>query len=590
MLSGIARGQANFAGRLDASFHPPTDIGIPLFVHETYAVAIQSDGRVLFGGRMDYEGDELIRLNIDGSRDSTFNGGAPVGFTEISAIIVQPDGAILVAGAHLTRLLPDGTLDPSFSAELAGDSTIWKRPSTRLALQTDGKILVTGYFTSVNGIPSLGIARLLPDGSLDSTFAFNPNDIPATIDALQLHPTGKVLVAGYNYTAGYKYVAGTIIRLMSSGSLDTSFVTDPERGVSAIALHGDGRIVVAGYYWNGSYQQHGYINRLKENGSDDPGFFRWSIRNYRLGTEGVHALIVQPDGKILAGGSFFLEDNLGSLLRLNADGTIDTGFDSSFQSAGGDDIYSVTSMALQSDGRFLHRRGFRVCRGCATAGHRPHVQCWLQCTGSRVILRRELFHHGKRQQPHRHDSARRVGPRACHWSTTPSRYFPIIPYPGLQFRPTRRGLQFESGQVTFANGETSKTFSPAGPGTIRASNRRRPSKCAITGSSAPLAYGDRTKHVLHVFDDDSLGLPGSIDPAFDGGHDGNGFLRFRTQPTAGCSSPFFTFIRRVRSHESSPAESGWHAGSFIAPTCRMFTALVLQPTERSSSRGRRSHA
>src|SRR4051812_31499949 len=99
-MAGIARGQANFAGRLDASFHPPTDIGIPLYVHETYAVAIQPDGRVLFGGRMHFEGDEIIRLNTDGSRDSTFNGGAPVEFTDISAMTVQPDGAILLGGGN----------------------------------------------------------------------------------------------------------------------------------------------------------------------------------------------------------------------------------------------------------------------------------------------------------------------------------------------------------------------------------------------------------------------------------------------------------------------------------------------------------
>src|SRR4030095_8196993 len=195
-MTGIARGQATFAGRLDASFHPPTDIGVPLYVHETYAVAIQPDGKVLFGGRMNYEGDELIRLHPDGSRDSTFNGGAPVGFTEISAIAVQPDGAILVAGANLTRLLPDGALDPSFSAELSGDSTLYSRPPTRLALQPDGKIVVTGYFTAINGAPAPGIARLLPDGSLDPSFVVTANEIPGTIDAMHAQPRGQGLLSG----------------------------------------------------------------------------------------------------------------------------------------------------------------------------------------------------------------------------------------------------------------------------------------------------------------------------------------------------------------------------------------------------------
>jgi uncharacterized delta-60 repeat protein len=526
---------------------------------------------------MNYEGDELIRLNADGSRDSTFNSGAPVGFNEISAIVVQPDGAILVAGADLRRLLPDGTLDPSFSAELSGDSTLYSRPPTRVALQPDGKIVVTGYFTAINDTPVAGIARLLPNGSLDPDFAVNASEIPGTIDAMQLQPDGKILLAGYNFTPATFTWEGRFIRLMPDGSLDPSFVTDPERGVSAIALHGDGRIVVAGYYWNGSFDQHGYINRLTENGSDDPAFSAGPFGITGWETEGVHALIVQSDGKILAGGSFFLEDYLGSLLRLNADGTRDTGFDSTFQSAGGDDIYSVTSMALQNDGRFYIAGDFAFVGGVPRQGI---ARLFTNGSGAQGLVSFSASSYSITESGSNFTvTIEREGPDLgpvmvdCAIQVLPDYY--AYSNPGLQFGQPDEDFTATTGQVTFTNGETSKTFSLP----VRNDLLIEPTETfevAITGSSVPLAYGERTKSLLHVFDDDSLGLPGSIDPAFNGNITGTVSALF-TQPDGRVlvAGAFTSFDSIDRANLLRLNLDGTLDLSF-APTVPDVTALALQ--------------
>src|SRR5206468_12782694 len=143
---------------------------------------------------------------------------------------------------------------------------------TRLALQADGKIIVTGGFVQVNGTEQRGLARLRPDGSVDTTFVAASDDVPESIDAVLVQPDGKVLLAGYFIDPTTMH--GQLLRLLPNGTRDPSFVfaSTLDRGISAITLQPNGRILASGYTWRTYYRSYGFVTRLLGDGSPDSTF------------------------------------------------------------------------------------------------------------------------------------------------------------------------------------------------------------------------------------------------------------------------------------------------------------------------------
>jgi uncharacterized delta-60 repeat protein len=136
-----------------------------------------SDGKILVGGWFtNMNGtsvNHIARLNVDGSLDTTFNIGT--GFdSDVMSSNLQSDGKILVCGHFSTfngtpmnliaRLNSDGTLDQAFNIGANGGYILTNE------IQPDGKILVGGYFTTSDGVSVKGVTRLNPDGSADPTF------------------------------------------------------------------------------------------------------------------------------------------------------------------------------------------------------------------------------------------------------------------------------------------------------------------------------------------------------------------------------------------------------------------------------------
>ncbi len=334
-------GRLNADGSLDTTFDPGANGDI-------YTLAVQPDGKILVGGSFTMLGGSgtgttprgrIGRLNADGSLDTTFDPGANA---DVFTLAVQPDGKILVGGwftmvggggagttprYSLARLHTNGTLDTSFDPganSYVGD----------LALQPDGKILVGGPFTMLGGggtgtTARSHIGRLNADGSLDTTFNPGAN---ARLQELIVQPDGKILVAG-DFTALGGGTGTTtrnhLGRLHADGSLDTSFNPGANGSVYALALQADGKIVAAGPFTElgeGIFTTARiFIGRLHADGSLDT--------TLNPGANGaVYAVAVQPDGKILVGGSFTaLGGGTGTTTRnrigrLNADGTVDTTF------------------------------------------------------------------------------------------------------------------------------------------------------------------------------------------------------------------------------------------------------------------------
>lgn len=300
--------------------------------------AVLPDGRILIGGYFTtYNGtvrNRIARLNADGSLDTSFDPG--VGLDDgVHTMVVQPDGRILIGGDFnttdgvtsngLARLNPNGTRDTLFTLGASDFSLL-----LQIALQPDGKVLIAGYLSSYEGVQRQGIARVNSDGSLDATFdagAIRATNQPGTPYDIALQSDGKILIAGW-FTSVGGVSRNRIARLNSDGSVDPSF--DPGAGannqVHAVAVQQDGHVLIGGEFtaYDGTSQTR--IARLLPDGRLDSTFATGSGFNLR-----VNSIAVQPDGRALTSGRFTSYDGVSrrAIALLNLDGSLDPTFASS---------------------------------------------------------------------------------------------------------------------------------------------------------------------------------------------------------------------------------------------------------------------
>ncbi len=172
---------------------------------------------------------------------------------------------------------------------------------------------------------------------------FNPG-ADGPVYAIAVQPDQKILVGGaFTNSPGIG-----LARVHATGSTrDSNFVASALGGVvSALAIQRDGRILVGGNFTNLAGTQRPCLGRLNEDGSIDASF--------NPGVSGiapiVRCLAIQPDGKILVGGNFstLAGQSRYCLGRLNADGSLDTGFT---PPTGTVPLFEagVTSLLIQSD-------------------------------------------------------------------------------------------------------------------------------------------------------------------------------------------------------------------------------------------------
>ena len=287
----------------------------------------------------------------------------PFNSGNVNALAVQPDGKLLVGGSwlqtpgnlglsrNLVRLNTDGSVDEAFAPAMGGMSAVHA-----LAVQPDGKILVGGWFSTVNGESRQNIARLNADGTLDAGFA---PDTDGAVCALALQPDGAIVVGGYFGTLGGA-AALCVGRLSANGMLDTGFVASADNEVETLAVQADGRIIVGGAFGTLDGESRACLGRLNADGSLDEAFDPGATS---AGYCYVSALALQGDGAILVAGSF---DTLGGaprgyLGRLDTNGVVDAGFDP--EPDGG-----VNSLAVQADGAILAGGWFSVIGGALRGG------------------------------------------------------------------------------------------------------------------------------------------------------------------------------------------------------------------------------
>lgn len=253
------------AGKVNTDFGSDFDIG--------RAVAVQADGKIVMAGHampgatlVDFA---LARYNTDGTLDPSFGAGGILttdiggGFNDASAVAIQPDGKIILAGAAmvgstsdiaLVRYDTDGTLDNSFNGNgiVTTDLGLTTDNARSIAIQTDGKILVTGY-TVDNITVLIAVLRYNMDGTLDRSFdtdgvvttGFGTGEDFGSAVAIQAD--GKVVVAGATDNDA------ALVRYTADGALDLTFgsaglVTNPigKSSGRSVAIQQDGKIIMAG--------------------------------------------------------------------------------------------------------------------------------------------------------------------------------------------------------------------------------------------------------------------------------------------------------------------------------------------------------
>ncbi len=386
-ISGTARNniaRLNADGSLDATFNPDANGGV-------YSIAVQADGKILIGGWFNQISgtarNNIARLNADGSLDTTFNPNAD---SWIRSIAVQADGKILIGGwftsiggvarKYIARLNPDGTVDSEFDPKLDYPFSGFVYP---IAIQADGKIIVGGDFTSVSGVSRRSIARLNADGTVEASFDPNAGyGLLATIYdifALILQPDGKIIIGGDFASAG-GFIRNNIARLNPDGTVDSALNTggeldrtfNPPNGFvlyngtangrdegNAVAIQPDGKIVVIG----SSSDSNGTNNELlvmryNVDGTLDTSFNDNGMVTYKraANTSDIGAAVaIQTDGKIIAVGRSINNGRVALILRYNSDGTPDESFNGSgvviFNS--GSVINEANAVAIQADGKIV---------------------------------------------------------------------------------------------------------------------------------------------------------------------------------------------------------------------------------------------
>lgn len=336
----------NNDGTLDSTFAGDGDVwtSIGSTRDESYAAAIQSEGKILIAGYTDAGPKDamgLLRFNADGTLDSSFGSGNGKQYywygspgssnAHAYAMALQRDGMIVLAGETETagtkdfaviRVKPDGNLDTSFGTGGRVVTPIGSSNDTAnaVAIQKDGKIVVAGQADMGALNFDFAVARYNTNGTLDTSFdgdGMVTTDFGTAaqyVNSIAIRPDGTILAAGYSAPSSVKHAV--IARYTPSGALDTVFgvggvintyAPGGETRINEIAPQNNDKFVVAGDFYDGTYTDH-FVAQYLASGVLDTSFD--SDGMLVTGTSGAddhgEALAVSPDGKIVVAGDSFV--------------------------------------------------------------------------------------------------------------------------------------------------------------------------------------------------------------------------------------------------------------------------------------------
>jgi uncharacterized delta-60 repeat protein len=290
-------------------------------------------------------GDVDVKFGVAGKVETQFPNSAPG-----RAVVAQTDGKLVAVGGstgfQIARYLQEGKLDPAFGN--GGIRSAVLGPATNYAhaviLQPDGKILIAGESGTGNADHGIVVIRLNADGNFDNSFggdgivSFELGSNQSIANSLLLQPDGKIVVIGSTSPAANQYDA-ILLRLTTAGLLDTTFATNgvatAHNGTQSLGICGallsDGRILVGGTTFIGPFGAYGdwdfFMLRYNAGGTPDGSFGSNGkvVSTIGGGQDIINSLVLQTDGKIVAAGSV-LSDNFDmAVVRYTAAGQLDAG-------------------------------------------------------------------------------------------------------------------------------------------------------------------------------------------------------------------------------------------------------------------------
>ncbi len=368
-------------GNIDPLFNP-LGAGANGTVH---AVKALPDGKVLIGGAFtQYNGAPaayIARLNADGTLDNTFNTGTgPNGI--VHAVAVQPNGRIVLGGAftsvngtgrdRMARLMPDGAIDPGFTPATLNTGYSW---IADIEVQPDGRIVAaranTLVFDGCGSTTYPPVVRLNANGSADGTFSMASMCISFTlgwVNDVALRADGSLLIGGVFSTIGGVTRNGYAV-LNSNGTLNAavfSAATHDLGTVRSVAVNADGKMLIGGND-NWTFPGSTHLPRYNADGSTDATWTPGTGPN-----DPVTAVAVQPDGKVIIAGSFTQYNGtaVAGLARLNNNGTLDATFN-----PGSGPVSTVHELAVEAYGNVLIAGDLSNYAGTAIGGVTRVLTC-----------------------------------------------------------------------------------------------------------------------------------------------------------------------------------------------------------------------
>jgi uncharacterized delta-60 repeat protein len=306
-----------------------------------------------------------------GSLDISFNPGSGPNPSSISCMALETNGQIVLGGSftsfngfqssYVARLDSDGSVDTSFYTGVGPNAQL-----TSVLAQSNGEVLIAGYFSSINGLRWNQPALLRTDGSLDPSFDTSEADgggiVGDGITAMALQADGKILLGGGSFLVSNMTFNG-IVRLDTNAALDLTF--QPESGASngdvlAIGFQSAGQIIVGGSFTGFNGVPNSYLARLNFDGSVDTSF-----NNGGLQDGYIQNFAITPQDQIVICGSFTSINGYSrnGIARLNSNGTLDTTFNPGFGFNG-----SISAICAQSNGMVVIAGSFTQFNGSSCAG------------------------------------------------------------------------------------------------------------------------------------------------------------------------------------------------------------------------------
>lgn len=410
------------SGELDPSFSAPTFLDAQVSTGGVFgpAVVLQPDGKLVVAGNFTAPGaNHLVRLQANGDEDLSFRTGKGPSSAP-TAIGLQPNGTVWVGGffndyngieTPLVQLYGTGTRDTTFGALLQTNAYV-----QAMVRQPNGQVVIGGNFTVFNGLPVHRLARLLPDGTLDGSFTSAAGILPGAVTTLALQPDGKVLAGSIpgtfrfgttgapdpSFSAPYttmrlalqadgriliggqfsvfdgSAVHNRLMRLTTAGAVDPTFAR-VETGIwtpnttDVLLVQPDGRIVVGGTWLPPGQAPNTRVVRYLPTGMLDPAFTNTTAFTAATGMAStntrVFALAMPPDGSLLAGGNFGAVNGMlqYGVARLLPTGAFDLAYGPSPLRSG-----SVLALTLQPNSRVL------ACGGIAATGPNGPLRCIIR--------------------------------------------------------------------------------------------------------------------------------------------------------------------------------------------------------------------